>query len=611
MKNIKYLLIIVFFKGFMISCSEDILVLDPLDEYSDAAVWKDPVLAELFVNGCYQAIPMDYAKFLQMCFVDEGHRRTNANVTNFNNCILNPDTDIPGWTQGEAYPKLMWSELYKTLRKCNIVIANVDKLPDNPALTDGKTKKDRMRGEGYFLRAYTYLLLSNLYGGVPIVEKAYGLDDEYIVPRNTYEETINFIVGDCDRAAALLPDRHTGNNNGRATRPAAMALKARILLYAASDLHNTFIFKNTDGSAYSNPELVKYTSGNQRDRWVAAKNAAQAVINLNIFSLYRENPATGDSIAQNFVDFFLEPLNTQEDIFIRYFAQRLVPYNNNILNNSTPNGYKGGGNNAPLGNLVDDYEMKDGTQFSWNNPAHAVKPYEYREPRFYASILYEGAKWRTRPADVAPYDPIGIINIGEKEVWNSTTGQMVEVAGIDGRKSPFSAAEGTESGYYLRKFMDPSLDGQYQNIAQGTPFRCIRFAEILLNYAEACIELGEYDEAKTALNRIRKRAGLPNITETGDALRERYRHERRIEMALENHRMWDVRRWAIGQTGYVPARGVRIRYLMDPDTKVTSPVPTITPVEFEKRSWIDKAYFFPIMRVEMNRNNLLIQNPGY
>ena len=611
MKYIKYLSIVILCAGLTISCSEDILVLAPLDEYSDAAVWRDPVTAELFVNSCYQSIPMDFAKFLQMCFVDEGHRRTNAAVTNFNNCILSASTNIPGWTAGEAYPNMMWQPLYKTLRKCNIVIANVDRLPDDPALTDGKTMKDRMKGEGYFLRAYTYLLLSNLYGGVPIIDKPLGLDDDHYVSRSTYEQTINFIIEDCDKAAALLPDVQSGNNNGRATRPAAMFLKSRILLYAASDLHNTFDFKNDDGSPYAHPELVKYTSGNQRDRWAAAKNEAKAVIDLNMFSLYRENPAPGDSIAQNFADYFLEPLNTSECIFVRYFAQRLVGYNSNVLNNSTPNGYKGGGNNAPLGNLVDDYEMKDGTKFSWDNPVHAARPYEYRDPRLYATILYEGAKWRSRPSDVAPRDPIGIINVGEKEVWNSETGQMDEIAGIDGRKSPFSGAEGTETGYYLRKFMDPALDGQFQNVAQVTPFRMFRYAELLLNYAEACIELGEYDEAKTALNRIRKRAGMPDITETGDALRERYRHERRIELALESHRMWDVRRWVVGPEGYEDASGVRIRYLMDPVTKITSTVPTITSVVFETRSWLDKAYFFPIHVNEMNSNVNLIQNPGY
>jgi len=605
MGNIIKSFIIALTLGFSVSCSEDMLELAPLSEYSETAVWQDPALAELFANGIYDAMDIPYSKYMQMCFVDEGHRRDNSNVKNFNNCVINPD-NIPGWLQGEGHPRIVWDQLYLIVRKCNILIANVDRLPDDNMLTDGKTKKDRLKGEGYFLRAWTYLYLTNLYGGVPIVDKVYTLNDEFNVPRNTYDETIRFIVEDCDRAAELLPVVHTGDNNGRASKGAALALKARILLYAASDLHNTFTF-----NGYSNPEYVKYTTGNQRDRWIAAKNAAKAVIDMNLYSLYKGNPSPTDSVAQNFVDLFLSDVNTEEDIFIRYFNSRLVPYNNNILNNNNPNGYHGGGNNAPLGNLVDDYEMKDGSRFDWSNPQHAALPYQNRDPRFYASILYEGSQWRTRTADVMAYEPNGVISIGDKEMWDASSNSMYLWKGPDGRNSTVSAFEGCYTGYYLRKFMDPTKDGQYQNISQDTPWRHIRYAEVLLNYAEACIELGEYEEAKLYLNKIRKRAGMPDITETADALKEHYRNERRIELAFEDMRMWDVRRWVIGTKAYENAEGVSIIYKMDPVTHITSPNPTVTPNEFETRAWLDKAYFFPIPRTEMNRNDKLVQNPEY
>lgn len=604
MKRLKFIILIVL-TGMTISCSEDMLELDPLGEYSETAVWQDPALAELFANGIYDAMDIPYAKYMQMCFVDEGHRRDNSDMTNFNNCIISSD-NIPGWLKGEGHPRIIWNELYAIVRKCNILLSNIDRLPDDNAKVDGFTKKERMKGEGYFLRAWTYMYLTNLYGGVPIVDKVYTLDDDFMIPRDTYGDCIQFIADDCDKAAALLPVTHSGDNNGRATKGAALSLKARILMYAASDLHNTFDF-----GGYSNPEYIKYTTGNQRDRWQAAKNAAKAVIDMNVYALYKGNPAPADSVAQHFVDLFLAGLNTEEDIFIRYFTSRLVPYNNNILNNNNPNGYHGGGNNCPLGNLVDDYEMKDGTRFSWDNPAHAARPYQNRDPRFYASILYEGAEWRQRTADVYPIEPHGIISIGDKEMWDSGTNSMYLWGGPDGRNSTVSAFEGGHTGYYLRKFLDPTKDGQFQNISQDTPWRHIRFAEVLLNYAEACIELGEYDEAKTYLNRIRKRAGMPDITETGDALRKRYRNERRIELAFEDHRMWDIRRWAIGPEVHIPATGVSILYKMDPVTHITAIEPTITLKEVEKRTWLDKAYFFPIPRSEMDKNDLLVQNPGY
>jgi hypothetical protein len=138
----------------------------------------------------------------------------------------------------------------------------------------------------------------------------------------------------------------------------------------------------------------------------------------------------------------------------------------------------------------------------------------------------------------------------------------------------------------------------------------MRYAEVLLNYAEACIELGQEDEARQYLNMIRKRAGLPEITETGAALVERYRNERRIELMYEDQRFFDVRRWMIGPQTYGPFYKANVTYKLLPDNS-TSPVPTIFHEILETRAWLDKAYFFPILRSELNKNSSLIQNPGY
>jgi len=163
-----------------------------------------------------------------------------------------------------------------------------------------------------------------------------------------------------------------------------------------------------------------------------------------------------------------------------------------------------------------------------------------------------------------------------------------------------------------------SVDPQY--VKQDIPFRHFRYAETLLNYAEACIELGEEDNARTALNLIRKRAGQPDITATGAALTDAYRHERRIEMAYEDQRFWDVRRWVIGPDAYHQTHAVDVRYETDqPATNYrqadgsTWGAPIFAEKELggDARAWLDKIYFFPIMRDEMNKNTLLIQNPGY
>ena len=142
-------------------------------------------------------------------------------------------------------------------------------------------------------------------------------------------------------------------------------------------------------------------------------------------------------------------------------------------------------------------------------------------------------------------------------------------------------------------------------------WRFIRYAEVLLNYAEACIELGMEQEARTYLNMIRKRAGMPDITESGAALKAKYRNERRVELAFEEHRIFDVRRWAIGPEVYnITTKVADIVYPMNSD-HTTATKPIVKHIDFEKYAWSNKAYFLPILRDEMNKNNLLIQNPEY
>ncbi len=591
----KLLLVVII---LLTSCNKDILELQPLDEYSDIAVWKDPVLADTFINGIYDYLSNTFSnKFSIGNFVDELHRRDGANQLNFNNCKLTVD-QIPGWS---GLPT--WQNQYLAIRACNKFLENVEKLPDDDILVDGVTKKNRMIGEVHFLRAYFYMNLTSLFGGVPLIDKVYGLDDDFLVTRDTYSDCIKFITDECDLAANMLPLAHSGNNKGKATKGAALALKSRVLLYAASDLHNTTVFPG-----YSNPELISYTDGNRTARWQAAKDAAKAVMDLGIYSLFRPNPGPTDSVAQNIVDLFLSYGN-EEDIFIRYFTPESFNVNVNWMNLSGPNGYHCRGSNAPTDNLVRDYERKDGTKFDWNNPVHAAAPYVYRDPRFYATIFYEGAKWRTRGPGEFPLDPIGVIQVGYWERWDPATNSMFEVWGLDTRKGQNSPFEGAYTGYYIRKYFDPSVDAQF--FIPDIPWRYIRYAEIILNYAEACIGLGEDNEARTYINMIRRRAGMPDITESGIALRDRYRNERRIELAVEDQRFYDVRRWVIGPQAYVAAYKVDVVYKMDPSTHITATEPTITPAVHNAYSWDDKAYFFPIFRSEMNKNTKLIQNPGY
>lgn len=617
MKKLYTYIIVILVIGMTWSCSKDYLALEPLSDYSDAVVWNDPALIETFVNNIYRgALGHPFAIERLSDYVDESHFTPDWGVNDFNKCLMTQD-DLMGWDVDWGWPDptpytfhFRWGPLYSSIRACNIYF---EKMKGKEF--EDQDHIDRMTGEVYFLRAYLYHYLAALYGGVPIITKPYGLTDEFEIARNTYGETVSFIVGQLDTAALMLPEEYGSANAGRITSGAAMHLKARTLLYAASDLHHDM---NTYAPGFSNPELLGYTSGNQDTRWTAARDAAKAIIDLNMYSLYEADPAPGDSVAQNFVDYFISYGYNEEDILLQYFTpntdESWAGYNPALY--CGPNGYHNWGNNCPLGDLVDDYEMKDGSSFDWNNATHAADPYTRREARFYATILYNGCEWRVRPSDVQGIDPYNKIQTGH--VYNSA-GDLL-VPGVDTRSGPIEDWNGGRSGYYARKFVDPTLDPQY--VKQDVPFRHFRYAEVLLNYAEACIELGQDAEALTYLNMIRKRAGQPDLTESGDALRQRYRHERRVEMAYEDQRFWDVRRWLIGPDAYHQSHGVDIRYVTDvapaptnfyqPDGSYWSPAThAVKDIGGDTRAWLDKCYFFPIYRDEMNKNSLLIQNPGY
>jgi len=532
---------------------------------------------------------------------DEAMYNADFGSSNVTKSLITPSDlsifDQNYWT-GLRQRLMNWALIYKYVRPCNIFFSKIDAVH-----FDDPTAKSNLKGEVHFLRAYLYFDLVEMYGGVPIITKDYGLSDSFNVPRNTYAECITFITNECDSAASLLP--LTATDLGRATKGAALALKARTLLYAASD------FANSNGSwasGYANKDLIGYTGGDRVARWQAAKDAAKAVMDLGIYSLSGSlTPATVQEASANYANIFIQP-QTSEDIFCRYFTTKVDEnwdgYNPGLYNQ--PNGYHCWGSNTPTSQMVDSYEMADGTKFDWSNPAEAAMPYANRDPRFYASILYEGAQWRKRPADIAPSDPAGIIQVGTWQKWDGS--KMITVAGLDTRQSPFENWNGTYTGYYMRKFVDPTIDAQ--NFKQTAPWRYFRYTEILLDYAEACIALGQDDEAKTYINQIRARSKMPPITETGAALLARYRNERKIELAFEDQRYFDIRRWMIPEQGYTDVMAVQPLYKMNPD-HTTAANPTYTIVDVQQRAWNPRFYFLPIALDEMNRNNKLVQNPLY
>lgn len=597
-------------------CNDNFVNTQPLDQVAGDAVWTDAALAEAFVTGIYAGLGQGGFNEQQLSSLTDETIFTHPgrNITTITEARSNPAD--PGWIN----ETIDWNQMYLRIRAANLAIQNLT----TPKFANTNGMADRLMGEAKFMRAYYYHQLVRYYGGVPIIDKVYGLGEaDYGVTRNTMEECINFITKDCDEAATLLKGKSLAK--GRANMLAALALKARVLTYAASDLYDaaTAKSKSSAHAAFAQPAIFGYVSGSRTDRWQKAKAAAKAVLDATSgYQLNLSAPTSKDAGTTNYMNIALSRNGGDQDVlFSRSFVNQKQEAGGQQGLFNGPNGYHNWAGNTPVSLLVDDYEMIDGSQFSWSDPSKATTPYANRDPRFYASILYDGASWKPRTADVAAKDPANQIQTGQYEVTSGSG--KVSVAGLDTRKSTVEDWNGSYTGYYMRKFIDPNPAIVDQNTYQEIPWPFFRYTEAVFNYAEACIELGEDAEAKTWLNKIRFRSGMPALTETGDALRQRYRNERRVEMVFEEQRYHDARRWMIAPstlgrkantisiTGTLKAGKSVSLYRYDPTSyDYTYRVVEIDPGK-ENRAWLDKMYYLPISRDEINRNSKLVQNPGY
>lgn len=568
---------------FTMACNKDMLEKKPLTEYMEEDVWRDPNLVQAYVNDLYPKMRHGFNEVMLASMTDESRFIHNYGTTTSVTEAMSPE-DLGALNLfGE------WDTHYKAIRNCNIFFEMVGTSKD---LAEDQRK--RLTGEVHFLRAYFYHMLVKYWGGVPLVKQIFQLTDgdAMLIARNSFEECVQYIVDECDSAIALLPETHDRDNTGRATKYAAMALKSRILLYAASDLFNK--------PGNTTPEWG-YVGGNQDERWQKAKDAANALITINVFSIYEPSASPVDNYTRVFLD-----KDNPEIIFCKYFNRQQLGTSHDLYNG--PNGYHNWGGNVPLENFVEGYQMANGTDFSWANPGMAAKPYENRDPRFYATILYNGAKWKKRPSDAIGLDPVGVIQTAKYEKRNG--GNIEVVNGLDSRQGPIENWNGSYTGYYLRKFMDINLDAQFFRGDQAWPY--FRFAEIKLNFAEACLELGQDNEARDAINEVRTRGGMPALATTvaGDALEKMYRYERRYELAFEEHRYFDARRWLIAETVFSgPAKAIEIYGKLNPDTLLYTYKVLTNGVQ--DRKFTAKHYLLPIMAAEVRRNSKMSQNPEY
>ncbi|MGZ3871321.1 MAG: RagB/SusD family nutrient uptake outer membrane protein [Mucilaginibacter sp.] len=596
--------------ALLTSCKKDFLNTTPLNQASAETTWADPNLSEAFVTELYNGL---YEGELNQENLD--CQSDNA-LYNFGKENIMEGNISPS-SIGNVPHTYEWGSMYARIRSANIALEQLAKSPID------KTLADRLTGEALFMRAYYYNQLLRYYGGIPLVKSSYlPTAADFTIARSSYSDCVDFIVGDLDKAGTLLQGKTLAQ--GRATSDAALALKARVLLYAASDLHDIPTAKGKVSliSQFAHPELLGYVDGDRTARWQKAQDAAKAVMALAKYGFKLDLNAPAADGFTNYQNSYLSRNGGESEIiFARYFVNAKDEWGAWYARNNCTNGYHGWTSSEPTQNLVDDYEMMDGTKFDWSKPAEAAAPYQNRDPRFYASIMYDGSPWKPRTPDGAGIDPYNEIQMGTYQTGSASA--PVAYFGLDTRNGPIENWNGTRTGYAIRKFIDPNPAIVDNNTRQEVPSPMIRYTEIVFNYIETCLALGQEGEARNWLNKIRFRSGMPAITDAGDALVQRYRNERNVEMLFEEQRFYDARRWMIApQTLGNKVKIMKINGTLKPGKTVsvyrystdnynyTYTVQEIDP-GVENRSWNDKVYFPPIARDEMNKNSKLIQNPGY
>jgi hypothetical protein len=367
-----------------------------------------------------------------------------------------------------------------------------------------------------------------------------------------------------------------------------------------------------DGTAKN--KYVGYESPDRTALWTAARDAAKAVIDLNTYQLADFGAPDKAAVAKNYYEFFkAKDLSDNEIIWGKMYSSSTGD-KNEVNQWNGGNGWYLWASNAPTQNLVDSYEMEDGSDFfdhfkidgngyyqNISSRFQNKNPYYNRDPRFYGSILYDSAIWKPRPSGLQGIDPLGVYSRRTVIVMNG--GAVTSTTfGLDTRQSPISPFNGSFTGYVMKKMLDDEIDAQSQS--NENVWIEFRYAEILLNYAEASLSLGQTLEAGHYINMIRSRAGIPDFI--GD-ITNALRYERKIELVFENNRWYDIRRWKILDKALTDAKGVDIIETIANGNAVT----VWKQIQVEQRQALTKMYWIPISSDEMRKAPELEQNPGY
>ncbi|MGC3946446.1 MAG: RagB/SusD family nutrient uptake outer membrane protein [Chryseolinea sp.] len=599
------------------SC-DDQLDIKPKNILTNDQVFSNESAITAYMASLYTALPIEDFNFS----ANNGYNNWSSGVTpshaSGEALSCEPRGDVGdgswwNWWMGNNNA----NDAYATIRNVNNFIINIP----TANLTD--EKKLRYLGEAMFLRAYDYFAMVKRYGGVPLITKPQNFTgdnlDELQVPRNTEKEIYDFIASQLDSAALLLPDN---SDRGRANKNVALALKSRAMLYAGSEARY--------GSVQIGG-LVGIASTEADAYFQKAFDAAKRVIESNKYSLY----AADADKAKNFADLFLNTSANPEVILVKDYHFPEMVHSFDMWN--LPYGVRGAWGYSsrmnPTLELVEMFEYADGSNGKLKitepdgKPTHYANPadiYLNKDPRCLATIVLPFSIWRgtvidiqagviddaTAESNVSMVYGRKTVTTGDYNKLYNTSTHKIDDAGSQKIISTNGIGGGERSitGFYNRKYMNSNMPPN-QAIGWNSTQSWIdmRYAEVLLNYAEAAIELGDVVNAKTAVNLIRTRAGIVTLNDS-DITKDRVRHERQAELALENHKYWDIRRW---HTGDQLISNTKLTALYPYyDLQANSYVFTKVPVGNILTFW-PKLYYEKIDPSEIQKNPKLVQNPLY
>lgn len=543
--------IVLSFSG-LTACDSSLLDSNPLDQPSDQTFFSNREELLLGVNAVYRDL-----------INDDGWANLEWELDQMTDLAWNRgnwdgiQTVAAGAhdSQTGVFSKV-WNSYYTSIGRANNLLENMHRAQDVVPVE----LYERIEGEARFLRAYFYHRLAELYGDVPLVTKPLTLEDAY-VSRDPKATVVDFVLSELEAAAGKLPVSYSSADYGRATKGAALALKARVALY--------------------------------NEQWDMAIDAAERVMELGVYQLHPDygelfTYAGEGSSEAILVHQYLSGERTHQ--FPQHGFTRMMS------GWSTP---------VPTQMLVDSYLMIDGQRIDESplyDPAH---PFENRDPRLDASIVRPGMRFGNYRFETHP-DSV--------QTWDYVSGTWVENKDVT---NPYA----TFTGYVWKKYLDP-LDAT-QITQSEIDWMLIRYAEVLLTYAEAKIEAGQIDgTVYDAINQIRNRAGMPEVAQgkSQEELRQIVRHERKIELALEGFRLFDLRRWKIAEyalngptvgrpKGSYNTQGIPV-FDEHGIPRYDAYVGNMRVIE-QRRFNPARDYLWPIPQAELDVNDQLEQNPGY